>query len=497
MGNKVNFKDYIALLGILLLAWKWFFNIQFSIEHVHNKNAFLKRFDYPSSPIQTVFRVAPRHQRQNRVFISSIPIQVGDGLGHRLAMTNFELVLSIFLNAGYAHRFSKYGSLSPSHDLYAVDRMYGFVDGLDSRINLLRSTCSEIITMPDACRKPNIVCKTLRPPHKGGIFHHLVNITPSLTECFSADAPVKQQLSECVERTTQFAEKHNKPDTLFQMTPSICHTAFRIQNMTLTKEFLRAKYWRFHSRYGSVQSPSFVQTLRRKLRNPNESIFGMFRPTDSRQLSLSPHKVQIAVHIRRGDFFHYTTREIIPDEMYADVICEILKALKHSTRRAVPTMINIYSEGIAKKIASNHNISSMKKIYLNERGHPMPKNYWPLLIQNRLQLLNETVQLSQIKLHIATDTISAVHDMISADFFIGSRSGLSTTIVKTYSRGLLILPLSKLGSLGRGSRENYLTFKWGSIKPKPNSWRAELNRDKLRDHVHQFVQIYKDQYPFI
>ncbi len=45
-------------------------------------------------------------------------------------------------------------------------------------------------------------------------------------------------------------------------------------------------------------------------------------------------------------------------------------------------------------------------------------------------------------MHVASYTVRALHDMIAADFFVCSLSGISVQIVSTYARGIAILPLN-------------------------------------------------------
>ncbi len=48
----------------------------------------------------------------------------------------------------------------------------------------------------------------------------------------------------------------------------------------------------------------------------------------------------------------------------------------------------------------------------------------------------------RVQMHVASYTVRALHDMIAADFFVCSLSGISVQIVSTYARGIAILPLN-------------------------------------------------------
>ncbi len=66
-------------------------------------------------------------------------------------MVNCELSQRHRFNLGYAHWRSLYGSLTPPSDVYAIDRLFGWADGLDFRDNILRTFCASETLVHDAC----------------------------------------------------------------------------------------------------------------------------------------------------------------------------------------------------------------------------------------------------------------------------------------------------------------------------------------------------------
>ena len=425
-----------------------------------------------------------RENRRNRAFVTSIPTKVGDGLGHRLMMTNFDVLLAIYLEVGYIHRFSKYGSLSTTADAYSVDRMYGFIRNLESRNEILEKSCSNITLINDKCGEPNVVCKELIPRSRGGLFDNLVFLPPSISECFAADSFVKREIDECSAKARKFSRKFNRPNTLFQMTPSICNRSFRVSNASLTKNFFRTEYWEERKRLGSVPEEDPVKN--RVLTNKNESTLETNSRNSSRYTSISPNSVQISAHIRRGDILVYKGREVIPDSIYIGIICDTILRLRRQSNRRVPITVNIFSEGIAKYIKNNHNMLTMKPIYVNENGTKMARSYWDSAIRERLASSNQTLENLQVDQYIATDTITAIHNMIASDIFIGSRSGLSMFVIRLLGRGIKILPTSKTErNIGTGMRDGDLMYIWGNRK------KAVLNFERFDEYIRNFVQKYR------
>lgn len=444
-----------------------------------SRSPFLSRFDKPPQHFNTTSDFPILNDFQNRAFASSIPIAVGDGLGHRFMMTNFELRVAHDLHVSYLHRASRYGSLT-TNDPRAVDRMYGLIALPETRISILRRACSEFAPARDPCssRQRAIVCKQLRPRAKGGVFDHLVRVPATITECY-----LSSPVSKCADATSRFASAHPHPNTLFQMAPSRCSADYRLNDWEHSRKFLRDAYWGFHARYGTAL-PRFSATelLARVTSAQNWK--------KSRALSLDATKVQIAIHVRRGDFFNYTSREIIPDHMYADVVCEVKKALDKAVRAPVQVVVNVYSEGVSKSMKDNHIIANMQQLYLDEHGNIKGDGHWKALIAERMRLVNGSTTGMQVRMHIASDTIMALHDMIAADFFIGSRSGMSMAIIQLYGRGVLLLPVGRGHGVGNGRSGEHLRFAWGEGRK-----RAAILEKMLMARVKSFVRLYKKEIP--
>lgn len=116
-------------------------------------------------------------------------------------------------------------------------------------------------------------------------------------------------------------------------------------------------------------------------------------------LSYDPKKLNIAVHIRRGDLlpdrqFSDLSSRMLPDTWYLEILHMILR----NTQRKVA--IHIFSEG------KDGN-------YYSESGQPFS---WKAYFQNTLHEVHE---------HIDSDFMSSFHHLLHADILIGSKSGMS------------------------------------------------------------------------
>jgi hypothetical protein len=116
-------------------------------------------------------------------------------------------------------------------------------------------------------------------------------------------------------------------------------------------------------------------------------------------LSYRPEKLNIAIHIRRGDLlpgrqFSDLSSRMLPDEWYLQVIDA---ALNNPSK---PVAIHIFSEGKDGQ-------------YYSENGTPFS---WK---EHFKQLPYEVHE------HIDSDFLSTFHHLINADILIGSKSGMS------------------------------------------------------------------------
>lgn len=372
----------------------------------------------PSQPQPLAFQ-----ERDDRVFISAIGTDNSDGLGHRFTMINFELNVAFALGVGYLHRRGRYGSLTPDSDPLAVERLFGWENYPDLRDEFLQREC-EVEQVGSYCvRNENIfvsICKRIR---HDSVFKHLVWIPANFTDCIFEQ---NYDRLKCVRQLKQFAEIHNKPGTIFQMVPSLCPSAYRDGFFNFTSDWLRKQYWDYHRMNTSLDVGKAI--------------------SKSRVLPFNESRIQIAVHIRRGDFAYFTHRRQVPDWAYARLLAECKRIADFVFDRPIGIDVAIFSEGVPKRggiMIANHNVSRMDPIYVTESGESVDDA--ALHFQRLIRKYVDTSQMSQIRIvpYIATDTVEAIHIMTCADIFIGSSSGLSCHVVRHLSRGIVILPMTK------------------------------------------------------
>lgn len=141
-------------------------------------------------------------------------------------------------------------------------------------------------------------------------------------------------------------------------------------------------------------------------------------------LSFDPKKMNIAVHIRRGDLlpgrqFSDLSSRMLPDEWYL----EILNTILSNTNKVVA--IHIFSEGINGR-------------YYSENGKPFS---WIDYFDGAPCEVYE---------HIDSDFLSTFHHLINADILLGSKSGMSH-LAATLSTQLKLMP--KMWHSYRGSNQ--------------------------------------------
>ena len=360
--------------------------------------------------------------------MSCLPREVGDGLGHRLAMVNYELHLALMLDFAYVHRGSTYGSLTREKES-AVDDLFGWPTNL-TRENYVWPGCT-VDSLSDTCEvpSPSMYCSRLLPRTKGGVFDQTVFIPKGLSDCLLQPRPDTEKVqTQCYPFVKSFMTSYPQANTLFQMTPGRCFHQYLYTNFSLTADWFAEKYWQ----RGKLSTWSELQ-------------------------------VSVAVHIRRGDFFEYSNRILIADNTYVDVVWRVKLALDEILGRDVPLTVHVYSEGFAERIKDNHDTASQKPVYVDGHGNQTKKDHFQELFAAHRR--NNGGSLS-VSMHVAEDTVQSLHDMLAADIFVGSISGLTMQVVRYIGRGVMLLPLheSQIGieervvswDYGRGSIDSWL-----------------------------------------
>lgn len=355
-------------------------------------------------------------QTGRRVLISHIPTEVGDGLGHRMCIVNYELLITMQLGVSYSHRVSSYGSLTVN-DRLAVERFFGWGANETMRDTLLDQVCARTVEVNDTCEIPakSRLCDSLRKPGDGASYAHAVYVPDAIAECY-LDREEKETIApRCYALAQSFATQFPDPNTAFLLRPRRCFRDYLYTNFTNTVGWFRDKYWTAHA-------------------------------DDAPDAHLEASKVHIALHVRRGDFFNYTNRILIADSTYADMAARVVVALNEMVHVSVPYVVHVYSEGVPRRherLKDNHDVQSMERVYANELGQRKRSDHWERLLRSQRRLVAARPNI-EVRMHIATHTLTALHQMIAADFFVGSISGLSTQVVRSLGRGVIMLPIADI-----------------------------------------------------
>ncbi len=425
------------------------------------RERYLARFDRPGRPLGLHKAPPSLQEARGRQLVSHIPREVGDGLGHRMCIMNYELHLALQLGVAYSHRVSTYGSIT-TNDPGAVERLFGWGAHEQTRDEVINGACARTQVVNDTCEIPaqSVVCDTLRSRLDGGTFDTAVYVPHELAECYLNRTEGKAGIdTRCFALVRRFVTAFPEKNTLFITRPRLCFRDYLYTNFTYTAGWFHDKYWSAHESDGASKSVAEISLP--KPTNTTTDVDGAERLVEddeqlgskARRLTLDARRVNIALHVRRGDFFNYTARVLIPDATYADMAARVIVALHEMHDANVPVTVHVFSEGVPRKrtrVKDNHDVASMDRVYADENGMRKPPQHWSTLIRRHPRLaagygVGRGYARADVNvvMHIATDTVQALHDMLAADFFVGSISGLSVQVVRYLARGVVMLPIAK------------------------------------------------------
>lgn len=357
-------------------------------------------------------------ESNHRVLYSSMSDVAGDGLGHALATFNTEVATALRLGLTYTHRRATFSSLTKD-DKHAVEKFFGFGWGEISRENIQRSVCDMDPYFYDSGKKNTRVCQVcdkMRPrPHEGSLVDvkNIVQL-PSVVS-FHNTSGCYDDFVTCRNRVRDELLARYPRNTLFAMTLEGCASMGPNSLFGQTAGWFYDHYWR--------------------------------RPAlEGRELSFDPGELTIAIHARRGDFLSPTNtkRTATPSDSFRKSVVEIIGIAKNvgGPFASLPVAVHVYSEGVFKKKSGvGHDISKMEKVFLDTAGRAETAAHWEGEIGRLVPAFGAAADAGlRVEMHIAEDTIRCLHEMVSADIFIGSMSGMSSHIVHSLSRGVVILP---------------------------------------------------------
>lgn len=370
-------------------------------------------------------------QSNHRYYYSHMRLLNGDGMGHCMGITSFDMGMALRFNLTYTHRVGDWGSLTRS-DPQAVEDFFGWGHNEVPRTVIQREGCQpRNKTWPDGDDKLSCYPCGAAAPEKKMKIRHVVEIPSRLGyQCQLRDT--------CQNETADFLARHNQSHTVFQLPFTGCGPQITSSRMVDTRNIFYYKYW---ERHGTLPWKSRVGRRAK------------------RTIGLQAEEVSIAVHVRRGDFFHPAAGRkghIIHDGVFASVIQTCLHVIQEvgGPFGSLPVAVHIYSEGKSRPGANYlHDVSEHDNTYYDGYGRARGVGWWEEQIFSkggradmRKAIRGFRTRL-RTELHISEDTLRSAHEMISADVFVGSLSAMSTTLVWALSRGVVLVPTH--GAVGR------------------------------------------------
>lgn len=372
-------------------------------------------------------------QQSNHRYLYS-PVRRGssDGIGHSMCAVNLYYNLAMRFNLTYTHRLASYSSLTRQDEM-AVERFFGWGDKEVPRTLIQHEGClPRNGTWPrDSSLYECYACGA--PASKGALaIRQVVEIPTHL-------GPACRQRDTCTQETERFVARHAKSHTVFQIDSTECVPPPTDAHLLNTKYLFFYKYWQRHGQM------TWLNTA------PSQK--------DKRVIRLRPQELNIAMHVRRGDFLLSKTgrqRDLIHDATYMTLLQDALMVIRQTGGpfSALPVVVHIYSEGklTQDKVLSTHDTNMQDKKYYDSKGVPRNTEWWKKqLFNSGKKIQKEMARLYKhhirFQFHISDDTLLSLHEMISSDIFIGSSSGMSKTLVWSIARGVVLVPIS--GTTGK------------------------------------------------
>lgn len=464
-------------------------------DHIRPVPPHIPRFSYP-------WRLPPRptfaslKSSRHRLLYSALRGTSSEGLGHAMATVNADITTAWRLGLTYTHRIARYGSLThppcnasipgacisqknatniqnlqlsdaiPYRHVAAVEYFFGWGANEIPREAVQRAICPSTIHQKDEklCR----VCNASDLAHRKAELARMpsANRTRARGE-LHVDRVVQLPLNLTyrwaygwsgiqTSYLNDFLEKHNYPNTVFMMSPEVCKNSPAYSKfLPQSRSFFFHKYWAAHqsaAKRGKESKRAATSPLFDTGATAKSFIDFVTFATSRSRLGRVPRRpilrrmleteVNVAVHARRGDFFK-AGRPMVSARAFARVLRAVAAMIASGDNvfAQMPISVAIYSEGQAVRSgAAGHDISKMDTRFVDVDGRVLDEKAIESMLRNGGDGLGE-VFANGLKLSLRTsqNTMLCLHEMVAADVFVGSRSGLSMHIVGSLSRGAMQL----------------------------------------------------------
>lgn len=441
----------------------------------------VSRFDYPWCIPRRRWTTLSLKESRYRVLYSPVRDKSGAGLGHAMATLNADISTAFRLNLTYTHRIPMCGSLtSPLKEPYqednlthefqhagAVEQLLGWGVGEIPREHIQAAVDPSLITETNwfSCRK---ISNTQLSIHKRktrrhgkttstcGHFRFALRVDrvveiPAELSYFYPHYPS----SSDEDRVRKFIRWHSKPFSVFTMPSEYCDKipAYGVETPQ-QRSFFFHKYWDAHGhdapkvkRKEEWQRESFVE-YRTRITDAARFAHVGRRPQLTR---MREDAVNIAIHARRGDFFD-VKRPMLSMATLASVVRQVVGRVINIEKGIFSKMrvsITIYAEGMMRfsnRSLSDHDVSEMGHDFVDVDGQVLNETRVTAMLTSpdlSDQTTSETEDVFpngvRVSLRVSENTILCVHEMIAADVFIGSESGLSTHVIGSTSRAAFLM----------------------------------------------------------
>lgn len=400
-------------------------------------------------------------ESRHRVLYSPLRSRSGNGLGHSFSVMNAEIGAALRLGLTYTHRISSYGSLTMGEPS-AVEHFFGWGHEQIPRSFIRESFCkSSFDGFPHNCE----VCEALMSNDSISFMHfqELVNLPRNLTYSRIACSTIRDahKREACFLSQAAFLKAHNKSHTIFQMPVDSCGSNPTDGHVDqATRSYLFHQYW---SRHGKRKNDDYHLEFReRNQRTVYRGGIPRLQFTGrKRAIGHAEDVLNIAIHARRGDFFK-VNRKMVSTRAFGVVVRSMMEVVQRrgGAFAEMAVVVHIYSEGALMEGSEKalHDVSKMDKRYRDSDGTIRDEAWVTRVIRgsgkseprrassNKSASGNDTRAVAlfpgglQVKFHIAADTLTSLHEMIAADVFIGSLSGMGLHVVTTLSRGIHVMP---------------------------------------------------------
>lgn len=364
---------------------------------------------------------------KTKILYSAYAMKSTDGLGHAIATFNAEIHTALSLGLTYSHRFAEFASLT-RNDAMAVESFFGLGYGEISRQTLQETVCDidkEYWDSFQVGRKRARVCPICSKLRNVSAEKRMVNSIAKLPAIDGMSAQKRARLQHLYS---------NASSTLFIMNATGCDKLNAYSDFSITAPVFYWKYWRLHGL--NIKGDPLANDQAGSTR-------------EIRHIPYNDDELSISIHARRGDFLDpKNKRSPTSSAVFVTLVCEVLRLIRQSGGRlaSLRPAVHIYSEGVikSKPPGRGHDVANFEPRFIDIDGTEQSATWWQeqLFKSTLTEDGDERPPLPRVVMHMAKRTLPSLHEMASADIFIGSASGFSRNIIRSISRGVMVLPCS-------------------------------------------------------